>query len=63
MLHVRIQDQPKSGWRRFNFDQPNTSCYGLLLWISAKNGHPFVDLWQTTGTLSCEGVRTTNESE
>ena len=62
-LHVRIETQPKSGWEQFDFDQPNTTCYGFLLSVGSKNGNPFVDIWQTTGTLPCEGVRTTNESE
>ncbi|WP_231185289.1 hypothetical protein [Haladaptatus sp. DYF46] len=62
-LHVRVEDQPKSDWEQFDFDQPNTTCYGFLLSVGSKNGSPFVDIWQTTGTLPCEGVRTMNESE
>jgi hypothetical protein len=59
VLHVRIDNQRRSEWARFDFGEYDVSCLGIQIAIGDLNGtHPGdVSIWKTTNPHECREER------
>jgi len=56
VLHARLDDQPESEWKRFDFAEYDTPCLGLNIAIGdATDGRVGeLSIWYTTSPRVCE---------